>query len=154
MTKGENIMELEHCVNFVLTKAQNSVQQLFKAELAPYGITPGQYGVLKCLWDQNGLTAKQLAERLCLDSSTITGILDRMENKGLINRYHDVRDRRALCVMITQEGQDLQEPVTQAIVSANKKALYSFNEEQSELLKKLLSELNSPPGPEKDNKRR
>ncbi len=147
-------MELEHCVNFVLTKAQNSVQQLFKAELAPYGITPGQYGVLKCLWDQNGLTAKQLAERLCLDSSTITGILDRMENKGLINRYHDVRDRRALCVMITQEGQDLQEPVTQAIVSANKKALYSFNEEQSELLKKLLSELNSPPGPEKDNKRR
>lgn len=147
-------MELEHCVNFVLTKAQNSVQQLFKAELAPYGITPGQYGVLKCLWDQNGLTAKQLAERLCLDSSTITGILDRMENKGLINRYHDVRDRRALCVMITQEGQDLQEPVTQAIVSANKKALYSFNEEQSELLKKLLSELNSHPGPEKDNNRR
>jgi DNA-binding MarR family transcriptional regulator len=107
-------MELEHCVNFVLTKAQNSVQQLFKAELAPFGVTPGQYGVLKCLWDQNGLTAKQLAERLSLDSSTITGILDRMENKGLINRYHDVRDRRALCVMITKTGKELEEPLTQA----------------------------------------
>ncbi len=136
-------MELEQCLNFVLTKAQNSVQQLFKAELAPYGITPGQYGVLRCLWDQNGLTAKQLAERLCLDSSTITGILDRMENKGLINRYHDVRDRRALCVMITNAGQELQEPVTEAIVNANKKALLNLNEEQSEVLKKMLSELNS-----------
>ncbi len=136
-------MELEQCVNFVLTKAQNSVQQLFKAELSPYGITPGQYGVLKCLWDQNGLTAKQLAERLCLDSSTITGILDRMENKGLINRYHDVRDRRALCVMISKAGLALQEPVTEAIVNANKKALHNFNEEQSEVLKKMLTELNS-----------
>ncbi len=45
-------MELEQCVNFVLTKAQNAVQQLFKAELAPYGVTPGQYAVLKCLWDE------------------------------------------------------------------------------------------------------
>jgi DNA-binding MarR family transcriptional regulator len=134
-------MELEHCVNFVLTKAQNSVQQLFKAELAPFGVTPGQYGVLKCLWDQNGLTAKQLAERLSLDSSTITGILDRMENKGLINRYHDVRDRRALCVMITNTGKELEEPLTQAIVNANQKALSKLNEEQSEVLKKLLLEL-------------
>lgn len=136
-------MELDQCVNFVLTKAQNSVQQLFKAELAPYGVTPGQYGVLKCLWDQNGLTAKQLAERLYLDSSTITGILDRMENKGLINRYHDARDRRALCVMITTVGQELQEPVTQAIINANKKVLQNFDKEASEILRKMLLELNS-----------
>ncbi len=136
-------MELEQCVNFVLTKAQNSVQQLFKAELLPYGVTPGQYGVLKCLWDQDGLTAKQLAERLCLDSSTITGILDRMENKGLINRYHDARDRRALCVMITNAGRELEKPVIEAIINANKKALQKFNEEQTELLKTMLAELNT-----------
>lgn len=136
-------MELDQCVNFALTRAQNAVQQLFKAELAPYGITPGQYGVLKCLWDENGLTAKQLAERLFLDSSTITGILDRMENKGLIHRYHDMRDRRALCVTLTQAGQELQEPVCEAIINANKKALQKLSEKESQMLRTLLQELNT-----------
>lgn len=137
-------MELEQCINFELTKAQNYVQQLFKAELAPFGVTPGQYGVLKCLWDENGLTAKQLAERLYLDSSTITGILDRMEAKGLIKRSHDPRDRRALRIMVTTAGQELEKPVDNAIINANKKALRNLNKKEAEVLKKLL--INLHPG--------
>jgi len=135
-------MELEQCVNFVLTKAQNAVHQLFKAELAPYGVTPGQYGVLRCLWDQNGMTAKQLADRLSLDGSTITGILDRMEQKGLIERHTDPRDRRALKVVLTDQGWNLKEPLTKAIEEANRKALQSFSQEEAELLKKLLDEMS------------
>ena len=135
-------MELEQCVNFVLTKAQNAVHQLFKAELAPYGVTPGQYGVLRCLWDQNGMTAKQLADRLSLDGSTITGILDRMEQKGLIERHTDPRDRRALKVVLTDQGWNLKEPLTKAIEEANRKALQSFSQEEAELLKKLLDEIS------------
>lgn len=135
-------MELEQCVNFVLTKAQNAVQQLFKAELAPYGVTPGQYAVLKCLWDKNGQTAKQLSERLYLDGSTVTGILDRMENKSLINRQPDSKDRRAVRVMLTEKGRALNEPVNAAIESANQKALQKLRPQESVLLKKLLEELN------------
>ena len=60
-------MELDQCLNFVLTKAQQSIHQLFKAQLAPFGVTPGQYAVLKCLWDEDGKTAKQIAELLFLD---------------------------------------------------------------------------------------
>jgi len=135
-------MELEQCVNFVLTKAQNAVQQLFKAELAPYGVTPGQYAVLKCLWDENGQTAKQLSERLYLDGSTVTGILDRMENKSLITRQPDPKDRRAVRVMLTEQGRALAEPVNAAIERANQKALERLNPQESALLKKLLEELN------------
>ncbi|HCF50573.1 MAG TPA: MarR family transcriptional regulator [Syntrophomonas sp.] len=135
-------MELEQCVNFVLTKAQNAVQQLFKAELAPYGVTPGQYAVLKCLWDENGQTAKQLSERLYLDGSTVTGILDRMENKSLISRQPDPKDRRAVRVMLTEQGRALNEPVNAAIERANKKALERLEPQESAFLKKLLEELN------------
>lgn len=135
-------MQLETCINFVLTRAQNSVQQLFKAELAPYGITPGQYGVLQCLWNENGLTAKQLAERLFLDSSTITGILDRLENKGLITREQDSRDRRAICVLVTEKGKDLEEPIGQVIQAANGKALYNLDEKDANILKQLLNNMN------------
>ncbi|MDD3879227.1 MAG: MarR family transcriptional regulator [Syntrophomonas sp.] len=135
-------MELDQCLNFVLTKAQQSVHQLFKAELMPYGVTPGQYSVLKCLWKDNGQTVKQLAEHLYLDSSTVTGILDRMEQKGMIEKKADPKDRRALQVLLTEKGQALEEPLTQAILNANKKALRQIDENQFESLKELLHKLS------------
>lgn len=134
-------MELEHCVNFVLTKAQQSVQQLFKAQLAPFGVTPGQYAVLKCLWDENGQTAKQIAERLYLDGSTVTGLLDRLEQKGLIEKQIDPKDRRALKVVVTTTGKDLEAPVSLAIIEANQKALKELNREQSNELEDLLHKI-------------
>lgn len=135
-------MELEHCINFILTKVQQSVQQLFKEDLEQFGITPGQYMVLKCLWDKNGETVKQLADRLQLDSSTITGILDRLENKGLIKRKPDPNDRRALSVVLTPEGQALQVSVDQAIVNANHKALERLTQQEAEDLKVLLQKIS------------
>lgn len=136
-------MELEQCLNFMLTKAQQSVFQLFKTELLPFGVTPGQYGVLKCLWDENGQTVKQLAERLFLDSSTVTGLLDRMEHKGLIEKKADPRDRRALQVLLTDKGRELEHPINQAIINANQKALHHMDELQAEALRQLLQRLNS-----------
>lgn len=137
-------MELEQCLNFVLTKAQHNIHQLFKAELAPYGVTPGQYAVLKCLWNENGQTARKLAERLSLDGSTITGILDRMEQKGLIEKMADPKDRRALQVMLTEAGRKLEEPLTRAIVEANRKALFNLDNKQAEALKQLLQDIGAP----------
>jgi len=136
-------MELEQCLNFVLTKAQHNVHQLFKLELAPHGVTPGQYAVLRCLWDENGQTARKLADRLSLDGSTITGILDRMEQKGLIEKQSDPRDRRALQVMLTDTGRSLQEPLSQAIDSANRKALLSLEENQVQVLKQILQDIGT-----------
>lgn len=135
-------MELDQCLNFVLTKAQQSVHQLFKAELIPHGVTPGQYSVLKCLWKDNGQTVKQLAEHLYLDSSTVTGILDRMEQKGLIKKTADPKDRRALQVLLTEKGQALEEPLSQAILNANKKAVQQMNDKEYESLKELLHKLS------------
>jgi len=134
-------MELEQCINFVLTKAQQSVQQLFKDELEPFGITPGQYGILKCLWDENGATVKQLADRLHLDSSTITGVLDRLENKGLVKREPALNDRRALSVVLTPEGEAIEESVDQAIFNANEKVVGILKPRESEDLRLLLDKI-------------
>lgn len=136
-------MELEQCINFILTNVQQSVQQLFKAELEHFGITPVQYMVLKCLWDENGVTVKQLAERLQLDSSTITGILDRLEIKDMVKRKPDLNDRRALSVVLTSKGKALEKSVNQAIIDANNKVLGRLENEELEHLKSLLQRITS-----------
>jgi DNA-binding MarR family transcriptional regulator len=65
-----------------------------------------------------------------------------MENKSLISRQPDPKDRRAVRVMLTEQGRALNEPVNAAIERANKKALERLEPQESAFLKKLLEELN------------
>jgi DNA-binding MarR family transcriptional regulator len=138
-------MKLDECINFLLTKTQQVVFQQFKASLAKYDVTPVQYGVLKCLWAQDGQNPSQIANSLFLDSSTITGILDRMENKGIIKRISDPKDRRSLKVVLTEQGSLLEEPITRIIDDENKKALCTLKEEERVKLIEYLMRIRQPP---------
>ena len=87
-------MELTQCINYLLTTAQHSVFQYLNGKLSEYDVTPSQYGVLSCLWQREFATPKQISEILCLETSTISGVLDRMQKKGLIDRVINRDDRR------------------------------------------------------------
>jgi DNA-binding MarR family transcriptional regulator len=136
-------MEMNECINFLLTKAQHTVFQYLKTELLPYDVTPVQYGVLKCLWDEDGQTPKQIAAILSLDGSTITGILDRMVNKELIVRSPSIEDRRTLKVELTNDGFLLREPIEKVIEDVNKKVLINFSSDQQSQLKESLKEIST-----------
>jgi len=134
-------MEFNHCINFLLTKAQQTVYQYFKSKLADYDVTPVQYGILACLWSNDGQTPSQIATSLNLDSSTITGLLDRMENKGLLKRMPDPQDRRALRVVLTPQGQALREPLEKVIDESNYYVLKDLAAEEQCQLKRLLQKI-------------
>lgn len=134
-------MELNDCVNFSLTKAQQSVFQHFKTVLTEYDVTPVQYGILKCLWRENAQTPRQIAASLSLDSSTITGILDRMESKELLKRTPDPDDRRALRVVLTDQGSRLRQPVEKAVEAANADIMGVFSREEQAQFKNFLERI-------------
>ncbi|MCH3965803.1 MAG: MarR family transcriptional regulator [Clostridium sp.] len=131
-------MELNECINFLLTKAQHNVFQYLKSDLAKFDVTPVQYGILKCLWTQSGQTPKQMADVLGLDGSTITGILDRMENKKLLKRTENPEDRRTLKVVITDKGLELQKPIEGVVDRFNEYMLGIFPEKDREKFKEFL----------------
>ena len=54
-------MDYTRCINFLLTISQHEVFLIFSEHLAEFGITPGQYGVLACLWKNETLTPKEIA---------------------------------------------------------------------------------------------
>ena len=138
-------MEMNECINFLLTKAQHTVFQYLKAELAQFDVTPVQYGILKCLWDNDSQTPKQISTVLSLDGSTITGILDRMVNKELVVRIASMEDRRTIKIELTNQGLLLREPIEKIIVEVNKKVLIKFTSEEQNQLKRFLKEiLNNP----------
>ena len=112
-------MELIDCVNFELNSAQNAVFQFFKGRLAPYDITPIQYALLKCLWTEDLQTPTQLSQALRLDTSSITGILARLEKKELIERVYNQQDRRSIHVHLLARGAALEQPIEAAMSQAN-----------------------------------
>ncbi|MCF7939993.1 MAG: MarR family transcriptional regulator [Spirochaetia bacterium] len=135
------MVELNSCVNFLLTKAQLAVNQEFKLMLADYEITPVQCGVLNCLYKQDGQGLKALSDELSVNASTMTGIIDRMEAKGFIERRADPQDRRAQSVFLTQRGFEVEDIATRITLEANEKVLGEFSPEEEEVLKKLLKVL-------------
>lgn len=135
------MVELYECVNFLLTRAQLAVNQQFKSMLADYDITPVQCGVLNCLYKKDGQSLKALSDELAVNASTMTGIIDRMEAKGVIERRPDPQDRRAQSVYLTDKGYELEDIASNTIRTANKKVLEEFSPEQTQVLKKLLREL-------------
>lgn len=122
-------MKLSECINFELTSAQNAVHSSFKAQLIPFDVTPVQYALLKCLWDEDMRTPTQLAQMLRLDTSSITGILARLEKKELVERIYSRQDRRSVSVHLLSAGAALQEPIEKAILEANRKVIGDISPE-------------------------
>ena len=135
-------MELKECINFLLTTAQHTVFQYLSQRLAPYDITPSQYGILNCLWINDGTCRpRQIAELLCLETSTVSGILDRMQKKDLIDRVINPENRREILVMITPKGEALKAPVLKIIDEVNEEVLKDFSPKETEFIRKSLRQI-------------
>ncbi|RAP42874.1 MarR family transcriptional regulator [Rhodovulum viride] len=105
----------------------NHMARLFAAALtrriAPLGLMPGQFMVLLELWREDGLTQRDLVERLDVEQATMANTLNRMERDGLITREPDAADRRARRVRLTDRARALEAPATEAATEVNARAL-------------------------------
>ncbi len=141
---------LQRCINYLLTVAQHDVFQTFSEGLSEFGITPGQYGVLRCLWEDGPCTPKELAQILRLENSTVSGVLDRMEKKGLIKRVVDPNDRRSIRVETTPPGAAMKDDVLRVIGELNMQVLGHLPPEERDGLIQLLADIGKVELPDND----
>ena len=79
----------------------------FLERLEPYGLTPFHYLVLCCLWEEDGLSTSGIADKLKQLGATLTGVVDRMEDRKLVYRERDPGDRRIIRIWLTDDGKAL-----------------------------------------------
>lgn len=103
-----------------------------------HNITPAQYGVLNCLWNEEPLTPKQIGERLHLEASTISTILDKMQNNDLIERNIEPNNRRTILVSTTPKAIGIKPSVEKIVMDMNNYILEEFTTEELENLSKVL----------------
>ncbi|MCB9957552.1 MAG: MarR family transcriptional regulator [Rhodospirillaceae bacterium] len=114
--------KIEDCISFLAGKAAQQVTRRARELLAPFGVTPVQYAVLKVLGDTGGLSGAELGQRMVLDSASITGVVDRLEALGLVERRADPSDRRAQQIVATARARDLAGPLDAAMDRLNAEA--------------------------------
>lgn len=111
--------------------------------LAEVGLHVGQEMVLIELWENDGLRGGELAFRLRVEPPTVTKMLRRLENCGLVERRQDPADARSFRVFLTEEGRTLEEPVNRCWERAEEKALAGLNREERHNLHDLLTKVRA-----------
>jgi len=107
-------MEYEHLLLdrqlcFPLWAAARKVTGLYRPVLEPLGLTYTQYIVLLALWEKDGISVREIGERLFLDSGTLTPLLKKLEAQGRVVRTRSTDDERVVLVRLTDEGRALRE---------------------------------------------
>jgi MarR family transcriptional regulator, organic hydroperoxide resistance regulator len=108
MPDGNPTPTLNDQLCFALYSTAHAVTRAYKPLLDAFGLTYPQYLVLLVLWERDGVSVKEIGDRLFLDSGTLTPLLKRMEAAGFVKRTRDPEDERQLRVNLTAKGQDLR----------------------------------------------
>jgi DNA-binding MarR family transcriptional regulator len=97
--------------------------------------------VLGFLHEGDQITSSELGKRTELDSATLTGILDRLEAAGFIERKSNPDDRRSICIHLTKKGKAMAQETNRVIAEANKEFLQVLTEAQKRDLHGIITKL-------------
>ncbi len=103
-------LKLDRQVCFPLYAASNLVSRLYRPILTKLGLTYPQYLVMLVLWEVAPQSVGTLGHALYLDSGTLTPLLKRMEQAGLVSRRRDPVDERRVLIDLTDKGRALRTP--------------------------------------------
>lgn len=101
--------DLDRSLPMLLLRAREATMARFRPLLADAGLTEQQWRVLRVLWERNGIEARELAERTLMLRPSLTGVLDRLERDGLVERRSDGADGRKVRLALTRRARRLYE---------------------------------------------
>lgn len=101
-------LKLDNQLCFRLYSASRLITQAYHPLLSDIGLTYPQYLVMMVLWEKDGQPVNDIAKRLYLETNTVTPLLKRMEQEGLVSRRRSEGDGRQVLVHLTHAGRDLE----------------------------------------------
>ena len=128
-------------MGLLLAQICRAHRNLVASSLDHISVHVGQDHVVHRLAIEEGITQSQLAEALCVDASTVTKTLLRLERAGVIERRADATDARIWRVYLTGHGRSLVQPVADIWTSAEGRLVQNLSEAERALLRRLLMQV-------------
>ena len=125
----------------VFWTAKRAMAEATEAAFGRHGVRAGQQFILRCLWDEDGLTPGQIARRLGLATPTVTKATTRMEAAGLLTRRPHPTDARLVRLHLTDRGRALEQVIDQEVRGLSERALATLTPAERAAFVRYLAEL-------------
>ncbi len=135
-------LKLENQICFPFYAVSRLIIRAYQKDLDALGITYPQYLVMMVLWEKEYLSVIEIGEKLVLNTNTITPLLKRMEQQGLITRSPSSEDQRKMMIALSEKGKAMQKEAAQIPYNLLKRLHLDKDEEKIEELKRLKSQIN------------
>jgi len=137
MGKGASL-PLEASVGYAVRTTHRAFLRVLQARIAPHGVSAGMWYFLRVLWIEDGLTQRELSQRIGMMEPTTVTALNNMARRGLIRRRRNPRDRRKINIYLTARGRTLRRTLAPIAMEVNALALQDFSPREVDMLRRLL----------------
>ena len=144
-------LKLSNQLCFPLYLCSKEIIRKYTPYLDEINLTYTQYIVMMYLWEHNECNVKEIGCNLLLDSSTLTPLLKKLEDKGYINRIRNKIDERNLIISLTNDGVDLKDKAINIPKEVGK--CIDLDEEDAKILYRLLYKILNNIGGDNNDKR-
>jgi MarR family transcriptional regulator, lower aerobic nicotinate degradation pathway regulator len=124
-----------------IRRLQQIAVAIFLQETDPYGITPVQSAAMITVANSSGMDQRTLARTIGFDTSTIAGVIDRLESRGLLRRSMSKSDARVRLVTLTDQGRELLETVMPSVNRAQERMLAPLSRAERKEFMRMLCKL-------------
>jgi DNA-binding MarR family transcriptional regulator len=138
--------KLDDSLGFILNKTNTKLKNKLLQRFNEHNVTPEQWSVLNCLWSQEGITPKELADTIFKDKPNTNRILEKLIAKELIIRKSHPIDKRAYQIFLTNRGWALRDELVPIAIQLLEEATSGIEkhkiDEMIELLKRIYKNIN------------
>ena len=138
MAHDRTIPDRSESATWLASQLARGFTRALQTRAAKLGFSPGQFPILIELWEEEGLTQRQLLDRVDVEQATIANTLSRMERDGLIERRVHPTDKRAQQIFLTDKARDMREDALAAAEEAEQAVFKGFRRFEKELLKEYI----------------
>lgn len=143
MTRAVKPLPFDESVGFLVRDLNRAIQRALQAALATSGVAPGAWYFLRVLWEEEGLTQRELASRVGMMEPTAVIALRGLERAGWIERTRNPTDRRKIHVTLTPSGRALREALLPLAHEVNARATAGLDAGERITLMALLRRMRA-----------
>jgi DNA-binding MarR family transcriptional regulator len=133
--------DTHNSIGYLLRDTARRILSDLTVRLEPHGITLPQYYVLRELWQEEGLTQREIANRVGVLEPTMVATLDALERLGLIERVRSTTDRRKTHVQLTPAGRTMRDTLHGYASDVLEHALSGISDEEITVLRRTLQRI-------------
>lgn len=133
----------EQSVGHQVRWTHRALQRELETRIRPYGITLGMWYFLRALWEEDGLSQRELSDRAGTSEPTTVTALHAMEKRGLVVRVQNTDDRRKSNIYLTQPARTLRELLLPTARAVNRAATGDLSRADIETLKRILTKIRA-----------